>query len=59
MVSQKTAPKDDFYWVEDREPHFDRRKAILKAHPEVKELFGIDKSLKYWTTLMVVVYNYH
>ena len=55
MVSQKTAPQDDFYWVEDREPHFDRRKEILAAHPEVKELFGIDKNLKYWTTFMVVV----
>ena len=55
MVSQKIAPKDDFYWVEEREPHFDRRKAIMKAHPDVKTLFGINKNLKYWTTFMVVV----
>jgi len=54
MVSQKTPPKDDFYWVDDREPHFERRKAILAAHPEVKELFGINPRLKYWTFFLVV-----
>ncbi|MEM1124987.1 MAG: hypothetical protein AAGJ18_31410, partial [Bacteroidota bacterium] len=55
MVSQKETPANDFYWVEEREPHFNRRKEILAAHPEVKKLFGIDKNLKYWTTFMVVV----
>ena len=54
MVSQ-TKPKNDFYWVEDREPHFGRRKEILAAHPEVKNLFGINPRLKYWTFFLVIM----
>lgn len=50
-----TKPADDFYWVEDREPHFARRKEILKAHPEVKKLFGIDPQLKYVTVAIVLI----
>lgn len=46
---------NDFYWADDKEPHFQRRQEILKAHPEVKELFGIDTHLKYWTVLLVTV----
>jgi len=45
--SQKNEPRKDFYWAEDREPHFQRRKEIMKAHPEVKKLFGINPRLKY------------
>ncbi len=54
MGSQAT-PREDFYWVEDREPHFQRRKEILKAHPEVTKLFGINPRLKYVTVAMVIV----
>jgi sphingolipid delta-4 desaturase len=54
MASQKVAPKNDFYWDDNREPHFARRKAIMAAHPEVKSLFGVDPNLKYWTIFMVV-----
>ena len=50
-----TKPAEDFYWVEDREPHFDRRKEILKAHPEVKELIGTDPKLKYVTVALVLI----
>jgi len=39
--------KDGFYWSDEREPHFNRRKDILVKHPEVKSLFGTDKGLKY------------
>ncbi len=46
---------NDFYWADDREPHFQRRQDILKAHPEVKELFGVDTHLKYWTVLLVII----
>ena len=50
-----TKPTNNFYWVEDREPHFARRKEILKAHPGVKELFGIDPKLKYVTVALVLI----
>ncbi len=53
-MSEATATKKDFYWSEEREPHFDRRKEIMEAHPEVKNLFGINPMLK-WTTLAIVI----
>ncbi len=37
----------EFIWQQDREPHFLRRKEILKDIPQVKRLFGIDRNLKY------------
>lgn len=46
--------KKGFYWSEEREPHFDRRKEILEKHPEVRELFGIDKGLKYKSLGLVI-----
>ena len=49
MTKQK-----DFYWVEEREPHLDRRKEILKKHPEVKSLFGKNPFLP-WSTLIMVI----
>ncbi len=39
--------KDGFYWSEDAEPHLERRKEILKKYPQVRELYGVDTSLKY------------
>ncbi|WP_109830697.1 fatty acid desaturase [Reichenbachiella versicolor] len=42
-----------FYWSDDREPHFRRRKEILAAHPEVKELYGTDSML--WLKIIVMV----
>ena len=45
----------DFVWSEDREPHYLRRKSILKEYPEVKELFGIDKSLKYKALFLTIL----
>lgn len=47
--------KKDYYWVDDREPHFQRRKEILEKHPEVKKLFGTDPNLKYVTVGLVIV----
>jgi len=38
----KAAPanKKDFTWATKLEPHAERAKKILKAHPEIKKLFG-------------------
>lgn len=47
--------KNDYYWSNEREPHFQRRKDILAKHPEVTKLFGIDPSLKYKTTALVAL----
>ncbi len=44
-----------FTWDDKREPHFERRKAILKDYPEVRKLFGIDAGLKYKTLFLVGV----
>ncbi|KAA1475085.1 hypothetical protein DENSPDRAFT_841814 [Dentipellis sp. KUC8613] len=44
-----TPPKDpnDFLWIMTEEPHRSRRKAILKAHPEVTKLMGHEPLTKY------------
>ncbi len=54
-MSTQTKTADDFYWADDREPHFQRRKEILAAHPEVKELFGVNPKLKYVTIAIVLI----
>ncbi len=46
--------RTDYYWAEDREPHFQRRKDILKSHPAVTKLFGANPKLKYVTVALVV-----
>lgn len=47
--------KVDFIWKEDREPHFQRRKEILRDIPEVKQLFGIDRWLKYKVLIVALL----
>jgi len=54
-MNMRKESKNDFYWSDELEPHVVRRQKILEAHPEVKELFGINPALKYWTILWVVV----
>ncbi len=39
--------ENQFIWSDSKEPHFERRKTILKEFPEVKSLFGTDSSIKY------------
>ncbi|ESN98942.1 hypothetical protein HELRODRAFT_66489 [Helobdella robusta] len=51
----QVSSRKDFDWVEIEEPHKTRRKLILEAHPEIKELMGHDPSLKYKVTIMVLV----
>ncbi len=52
---QMTKKPNDFYWSDEREPHYQRRKEILAAHPEIKKLFGTDPMLKYTTVAIVIV----
>jgi len=49
-------PQDpsDFLWLMTEEPHRSRRKAILKAHPEVTKLMGHEPLTK-WIVLGVVL----
>jgi sphingolipid 4-desaturase/C4-monooxygenase len=47
--------RNDFYWVEGKEPHAERRREILKKYPEVKKLFGKNPYLPYSTVIMVAV----
>ena len=54
-MNVKTKQLGEFHWSEIREPHFDRRKQILKDHPEIKELFGTNPMLKYTTVALVIV----
>ena len=48
-----TVDTDDFEWSYTQEPHASRRKAILKAHPEVSKLMGHCPRTK-WVCLSVV-----
>ena len=47
------APRTDFLWMYDEEPHTSRRKAIVKAHPEVSKLMGPEWKTKYITVGLV------
>ncbi len=42
----------DFIWSETKEPHHHRRLEILRTHPEVKKLFGTDRSMAYKALLV-------
>ena len=46
--------RTDFYWDKGDEQHMARRKAILKAHPEVSKLMGHCPKTK-WVCLSVMV----
>ena len=35
-------PRKDFFYSDEAEPHADRRKKILDAHPEIKSLYGYE-----------------
>ena len=54
-VSQKKRVSRDFYWSEEREPHFERRRLIMAKHPEVKKLIGHDERIAFVTIGIVIV----
>jgi sphingolipid delta-4 desaturase len=43
----------DFEWTYTEEPHRTRRQIILKAHPEIKKLFGHHTASKYYCAATV------
>ncbi|KAH8920574.1 hypothetical protein BT69DRAFT_1265418 [Atractiella rhizophila] len=46
---------EDFLWIEKEEPHKSRKKAILKAHPEVVRLMGPEPLTKYVVLAVVAL----
>ena len=46
---------EDFVWSDEKEPHFMRRKEIMKEFPEVKKLFGHDSKLIYKTLFVAAL----
>ncbi|MGB1315070.1 MAG: fatty acid desaturase [Chitinophagales bacterium] len=50
-----TRAENDYYWSDEKEPHVLRRREILKAHPEIKELFGTNPMLAVTSTFWVAV----
>ena len=45
---------NQFYWTNEQEPHVQRRKLILKRHPEVSKLTGYEPKTK-WYVIGVVL----
>lgn len=45
----------DFLWSKQDEPHWKRKKEILKRYPQIKELYGIDPATKYKITALVLI----
>ncbi|CAB3408362.1 unnamed protein product [Caenorhabditis bovis] len=50
----QSVSRDDFIWTLTDQPHMSRREAISKKYPQIKKLFGVDPSLKYVVTSMVL-----
>ncbi|MCJ1308391.1 hypothetical protein MMC25_002044 [Agyrium rufum] len=48
-------PQDKFFWAYTEEPHRSRRRAIIKAHPEVTKLCGPELLTKYLVIAVVAL----
>lgn len=57
VLPKKTfdGPQKDYVTVDYQQPHWARRKAITKIHPEVGELHFYDPSSAWWTLALVSV----
>lgn len=55
MAVSATPPRTDFLWDDCNEPHADRRRRIVKAHPEVAQFFGHEWRSKYICFFALVV----
>ena len=55
VKSKKLNRRNDFIWQLSEEPHKKRRKDILKAHPEIKQLFGHEWKSKYICLFLLVL----
>uniref|UniRef100_A0AC35TMZ0 Sphingolipid 4-desaturase n=1 Tax=Rhabditophanes sp. KR3021 TaxID=114890 RepID=A0AC35TMZ0_9BILA len=54
----QTTSRKDYVWSYTEQPHTSRRQQIVKAHPEIKELFGVDESFKYVVSACVVMQTF-
>jgi sphingolipid delta-4 desaturase len=46
-------PRTRYIVVEYPQPHRNRSREILRAHPEIRDLFGYDPKTAFWTLLLV------
>ena len=54
--AKKVVPgRDDYHWDTESEPHYRRRKEILKKYPEIKQLYGHCWKLKYVVSLLLAI----
>jgi sphingolipid delta-4 desaturase len=53
-VDRAASDPGGFSWSSDAEPHVERRRAMLAAHPEIRRLFGPCPRTKYVCTALVV-----
>jgi len=51
----QSVSRTDFEWTCENEPHAVRRMEILKKYPQIRELFGHDKNMKWKVTLLVLI----
>src|SRR5689334_8438372 len=47
------AMRPGFSWSEEREPHAERRRRMLQAYPQIKQLYGPCRRTKYVCTALV------
>uniref|UniRef100_A0A0K0FI91 sphingolipid 4-desaturase n=1 Tax=Strongyloides venezuelensis TaxID=75913 RepID=A0A0K0FI91_STRVS len=51
----QSVSRTDYVWTYTKQPHLSRREAIIRDHPEIKQLFGVDPSFKYVVTACVLL----